>query len=328
MNKRITKQAVLNTSQSGVGRHNNYTRLNEISALLVQSNKVAKHASYEIVGKRKYLLFREALKGKVTLPERTMKIITMLPEEDKEVMLAAEGVIDELTYQFMPLLRKMTSHCAETHSGFKSAELLGVAWLALRQAVFGYDDPNYKLITYIYKCVHRELVRHCLENRNDGVGSHSSEYIELFQACYKAKNMLYHRLEREPKPEDIYEEVRKEFPDALDLRHKISSLMRRCLSGDELFIKGNTNRRDSDFSEAVADKSSLVDKQLLNAQSEGVEGLLNRAEIFGVAKAVLLAKANDEPVKVIAKRYKVSQSKIKAMLVHSRKKIRELKKIA
>ena len=304
-----------------------HARLDEISILLAKSNKAAKTAAEELAGPRKYAEFRQALTGKPVLGEGTMRLIAMLPESDKQLMLAVEGLVEELTHKFMKLLHKTAKTFAVLHDGFERSELLGVAWMCFRQAIFGYDDTKYKFVTYAQNVLQREMTRYCLENRVYGLASHSGEYLDLLKACLQAQDKLWQELEREPLPEDICEAIRPNFPDALDLQHKVLSILRPVTSDSGLSTDGSNvyGHKFEDYTDGVADQSLLLDRDLLQAQSGAeLDGLLSKAEITGVARAVITARATDVPLKDIAIQCNITVARVKQLASEARKKLREV----
>jgi hypothetical protein len=312
-----------------------YARLDEIAALLEKSNKAAKAASEELLGPRRYPTFRDFLAGReAEVGDRTAKLIAMLPS--LALMQSAESVVPELTAIFKPLLRNMARRFARRFDGFKSGirsakvvfydpgDLLGQVWIFFHQAIYGYEG-GYKLVTYIRDVIKKEMTRWCLQNRSSGLNSNSSEYLDLLRASIDASQELWSLKGREPNLDEVYDYILPKFSDVLELRDKLMSVMQR-VGGMEIQSLEHMDGVD-DYTAYVADQGRLQDSELCRLQGQDwdtFEGMLTKAEITGVARAVMLARAEEVPLADLAVRFNLPLERIKTLVRKSRKKLRKL----
>jgi len=300
---------------------------------MVRSNLAAKQASQSLVGYNQYPLFRAALNGcpAAGLSRSQLHLIAMIPAAERRVMLEVEAIMEEITNGFMPMMEKLARFFAFHREGFEEGDLLGEAWLALQRAVYGYDNSKYKIVTYFWRTLQRELQRYTLGNRNGGLTSRSSEYYDILRAVLDAERVLFQELKRDPQPDEV---AHKMVPDLQGgefdrLLEKVEGVMRQVTPAGNPHRRRNEGTEQGDVSVSVVEKDRLEDASLMAVQGawdakHELNGVLSAAEISDIGRAALLARAMETPITDIAKELGTTSDNIKRVLYVERRKLRRI----
>jgi len=167
-------------------------RLDALAEIMVRSNKAAQAAAEQIVGSRKYRLFRAALRGETTvgLTESQLEAIRCLDPAHKKVMLEVEAIRNEVIEAFIPAMYGIANKFAYFNPDHENGDYFGEATLVAVDVVYGYNNLKVKIFTYLRRALVSELNRYARTNRAYGINSHSSHYLDLLSLVLQATEVL------------------------------------------------------------------------------------------------------------------------------------------
>lgn len=301
-------------------------RLNELSIIMADGNQLAKKASMKLLGNKRYLQFRMALRGRKVdeLTKQQRKLIAMIPKRERNTMVAVDGVVDELVDLFQRLLKKIAAKFSEKY-GLEKDDLFGQACVYFIQAIYGYDDLTYCFVTYARSVVLKELRRYVLFNRRQHISSQSSDYVNVLRACYKVERELWQKLQRKPRVEEIEEEVRSQFSKLGNkfLLNKVKGVLLKITSPKAVNRKTPNSEEQLSFAEV---KECQIDDRAIEAvdHQHDILSYFEQANVDQRDQEILIAKSMGISIADIATKFGLTSKETKSIIAREKYKLKKI----